>query len=234
MEFKLSKSSKSISNRACVVTVLRQAIPALILVFAGTVNAFQKRDYAKTNLNRPAFQARPSEPTIRSSLTSRKREDNWFTFTSPDGDFTLSFPLKPKLQDVTSGPATLIRSFAVTIEEGTTFSINFQDIGGDPNVPANNKWNRDLEEVMAAADRNQNIKVIQTHRLAKNVIEAEVLQALAESGSNINYLRRSILRRARVYTLACGPVINNKKVDRPLCERFFNSIRFTTPKPRRR
>lgn len=204
------------------------------MILPGALLAFQAAGYAtKYPIPTPA-QRHLAGQEKTGPASSRRRADDWLTFRGPDGDFTLKFPQKPKLQEVAQGPATLIRSYAVTTQDGINFSINFHDIGGDPRSRENNEWSRELEEIMAAADRNQNIKVIQTHRLAKNVIEAEVLQALAESGSNINYLRRSILRRARVYTLACGPVINNKKVDRPLCERFFNSIRFTTPKPRRR
>jgi hypothetical protein len=169
----------------------------------------------------------------RGGAGNRKSGDaRWSVFTSPDGDFRLSFPHKPKLQDVAPGPATLIRSYAVTTQDGINFSINFHDIGGDPGSRETNEWNRELEEIMAAADRNQNVQIIQTHRLAKNVIEAELLQTVPETGSNINYLRRSILRRARVYTLACGSLINNKKVDRPLCEKFFNSIRFISKRRR--
>jgi hypothetical protein len=171
-------------------------------------------------------QPRASASRKTRATNQKSRGDQWYLFKSPDGDFTLKFPKEPKLQDVAEGPATLIRSYAATTQDGNNFSINFHDIGGDPESSDNNEWSQELEEVMAVADRNQNIKVIQTHRLARNVIEAEVLQTVPETGSTINYLRRSILRRARVYTLACGSIINYEKVERPLCEKFFNSIRF--------
>ncbi len=203
-----------------------------MMMLPGAVLAFQAAAYAtKHRIPTPAQRGQAGQKKT-GPASSRRRVDDWVTFRGPDGDFTLKFPEKPKLQEVAPGPATLIRSYAVTTQDGINFSINFHDIGGDPRSRENNEWKRELEEIMAAADRNQNVQIIQTHRLAKNVIEAELLQTVPETGSNINYLRRSIVRRARVYTLACGSMINNKKVDRPLCEKFFNSIRFIS-KPRR-
>lgn len=197
-----------------------------MMMLPGVLLAFQAGGYAtKFTIPTPA-QRRLAEQEKTGPASSRRRADGWVPFRGPDGDFTVKFPQKPKLQEVAQGPATLIRSYAVTTQDGINFSINFHDIGGDPNASENNEWGRELEQVMAAGDRNQNIKIIQTHRLARNVIEAELLQTVPETGSNINYLRRSILRHARIYTLACGPIINNKKVDKRLCGRFFNSIRF--------
>jgi hypothetical protein len=164
---------------------------------------------------------------------SGARSPKWYFFKSPDGDFTLQFPRKPDVQDISEGPITLIRYYGVTTDDGTTFSINFQDIGGDPRASQNNEWNRDLEETMAVADRAQNRQIVQTHRLGKSIIEAEIWQTVADTGAHINFLRRSILYHSRIYTLGCGPVINNKKVDQPLCQRFFNSMRFITRPPDR-
>jgi len=154
------------------------------------------------------------------------RARNWHIFKSPDGDFTLAFPEKAKLQDVTEGPVTMIRGYGVTSNDGTNFSVNFHDIGGDPKLRENNEWNSGLEETLSAFDRSQNVQVVQTHRLAKNIIESELWQTLPNNAGKINYLRRSIMRRSRVYTLACGPVINGKVVNKSLCRRFFGSMRF--------
>lgn len=57
-------------------------------------------------------------------------------------------------------------------------------------------------------DRKRGLREMQTHRLAKNIVETELWQTVSETGSNINYLRASILWRARVYTLARGSVVN--------------------------
>jgi hypothetical protein len=177
-------------------------------------------------------QARASTSTKPKASDQKSRAGQWFVFKSPDGDFTLAFPEKPKLQDVNQGPVTLIRGFGVTTGDGTNFSINFHDIGGDPLARENNEWSRNLEAVLSEADRAQNIQIIQSHRIAPNILEMELLQQVSDMDAQINYLRRSLIHRSRIYTLVCGPVINNKRVDKPLCERFFNSMRFVTQTPR--
>jgi len=176
-------------------------------------------------------QASESKSPTRPKL--KAKPGTWYIFKSPDGDFTLAFPEKPALKQVGQGPVTILRSYEVTTNEGTTFSINFQDIGGDPSASESNEWNEGLEEILSAADRAQDVRVVQTHRLAKNIIESELWIPVTATGANINSLRRSILRRARVYTLGCGPVMDRKAVNKPLCQRFFNSMRFLSPTPRR-
>ncbi len=171
----------------------------------------------------------PQVSNARGSATDDRNPiaGKWYTFTSPDGDFTLAFPRKPILQDVSQGPVTLIRTFTSTLENGMNFSVNFHDVGGDPQARENNEFRQDQEELLSAADREGGIRVVQTHRLAKNVIESEVWQTVPEpADADINYLRRSILRQGRVYTLACGWLINRKAVDKPTCAKFFNSMRF--------
>lgn len=152
----------------------------------------------------------------------------WYTFKGPDDDFTLSFPGKPIPSDVSPGPLTDIREFRFTTTDGMTFAINFHDIGGDPRSAENNQWGSELEQILSDFDRSQGLRVVQMHRLAKNSVEAELWQNVPETSSTINYLRRSIIRRARVYTLSCGWLINGKEVDKATCRRFFNSFHFTT------
>lgn len=156
--------------------------------------------------------------------------EQWFVFKSPDSDFRLSFPEKPALKQIEQGTVTIIRSYEVTSHEETVFSVNFQDIGGDPLARENNEWNTNLEVTLAIADRAQNIRVIQTHRLAKNIIESELLLSSPINGAELNQIRRSILRHARIYTLGCGSVIDKKPVDKHACERFFNSMQFVSAK----
>ena len=150
----------------------------------------------------------------------------WYTFTSPDGDFTLDFPRQPKRQQDGQGPMTLIRGYDVTTDEGLHLSVNFQDIGGDPQSRKNNEFAPDHEEVVTVAAREQGRRVVQVRRLAKNVIETEYRMTVEETGADINYLERSILLRGRVYTLGCGTVADGGDVDKALCRRFFGSMRF--------
>jgi hypothetical protein len=177
----------------------------------------------------------PNHSPAQATQVRRKRSDaakpqhrnrERYIFRSPDGDFTISFPEKPELKQVEQGPVTLVRSYEVTTPNGKAFSVNFQDIGGDPNALENNEWVKNLEERVAAADRAQNIRTVQTHRLAKNIIESELVIISPINGEELNALRRSIIRRARIYTLGCSSAIDKEPVDKPACEKFFASMRF--------
>lgn len=167
--------------------------------------------------------AQRHRPTRRST---RPAADQWYTFTSPDEDFTLDFPLKPRREREDQGPITLIRTYGLNTKDGMRFSINFQDVGGDPQARRSNEFSPDHEEEIAAVARRDGRRMVQIHRLAKNMIEMEYRMTLAEAGANINYLERTILRRGRVYSLACGSVVDGGDVDKSICRKFFNSMRF--------
>lgn len=168
-----------------------------------------------------AQKRRKSRQRAASAATAR------YVFTSPDHDFTLTFPRKPNREADEEGVVTLIRKYAVDTEKGMRFDVNFQDVGGDPRAPQNNEWASYLEQMATDAARRRGERVVQIHRIGKNIVEMEIWQTVPENGANQNYLDRSILRQGRVYTLGCGSLINDKEVDRTLCRRFFKSMRFT-------
>lgn len=153
--------------------------------------------------------------------------DRWYTFIGPDGDFTLAFPRKPNREQDTQGLVTLIRAYAVMTETGMHFSVNFQDLGGDPRSRRNNEYDLTAEEMMADAARDRGERVVQIHRVGRNIIDMELWQTVRGTGNNINYWTRNIVRRGRAYTLGCGSLINNQEVNKSICRRFFNSMRFT-------
>jgi hypothetical protein len=238
--------SKKIPNPMLCVMLCQSVAPQflsswllpLIALSALVVTPIEPGAQSSPN-NRPDAQnaafviRRPYCPT-QQKVRSKKpvaRTGQWFSFKSPDGDFTLSFPSKPSPEQVGEGPVTDIRTYSLTTVEGTRFSVNFNDIGGDPNSRENNEWAKNSEKEIAAADRKAGFRVVQIHRLEKNLIETELWQPVGDTGVQINYLRRSILRRARVYTLACGSVINGEAVSKPTCQKFFSSLSFTTTKP---
>lgn len=130
------------------------------------------------------------------------------------------------MEDVAPGPFTDIRGYRFTATDGLTLALNFLDIGGDPNAAQNNQWGEELERAMSEADREQGLRVVQMRRLAKNTTEFELWQEVPETKSRINYLRRNVIRRSRVYTLTCGWLIDRKIVDRLICQRFFDSMHF--------
>jgi hypothetical protein len=232
----MTATPEALSAKSCRAkrTVRTQRFRLVLTLFLACPLISSETDHCIANC--ASFTISPSQASKNNPPTRPKlnaKPGKWYVFRGPDGDFTLQFPRKPDIQDISEGPITLIRYYGVTTDDGTTFSVNFQDIGGDPRASQNNEWNRDLEENMSIADRAQNRQIVQTHRVGKSIIEAEIWQTVEDTGAHINFLRRSVLYHSRIYTLGCGPVINNKKVDQPLCQSFFNSMRFINQAPRR-
>jgi hypothetical protein len=161
--------------------------------------------------------------------TSRKAATHveWYRFTGPDGDFSLAFPAKPEpFESDAEGPVTMIRTYHLSTKDGQYFSVNFQDLGGDPLSRDGNEFGPNDENKVAVAARERGERVIQVHRLAKNVIDMEVWQPVKDSTDKLHRWDHAILHRARLYTLGCGSLINNKQVDKAVCRKFFSSIRF--------
>ena len=151
----------------------------------------------------------------------------WYIFKGPDGDFSLAFPAKPEpFESGIEGPVTSIRHYQVSTKAGKHFSINVQDVGGDPRSRDANEFGQKDEVIAAAAARERGERVVQVHRVAKNIIEMEVWQPVKDTPNNLHRLDHAILRRGRMYTLGCGSLIDNKEVDRAVCRKFFNSLRF--------
>jgi hypothetical protein len=157
--------------------------------------------------------------------------DRWYVLVSPDGDFTLSFPKKPNREADGQGPRTPIKSYGLYTENQMRFSINFQSLAEGPNWSLANEWNDRYEKAQLIKDRENNRRVVHTQLIDKHTFEAEVWDAGTDTGESINYLRRTIVRRARLYTLLCGSEIYGRKVDKGTCRRFFNSMRFLDPTP---
>jgi hypothetical protein len=157
--------------------------------------------------------------------------DRWYVLVSPDGDFTLSFPQKPNREADGQGPRTPIKSYGLYTENQMRFSINFQGLTEGPIWSLANEWNDGYSQEQLTRDRENNRRVVHTQRIDRHTFEAEIWDAATDTGESINYIRRTIVRRARLYSLLCGSEIYGRKVDKGTCRRFFNSMRFldTTP-----
>jgi hypothetical protein len=152
----------------------------------------------------------------------------WYIFKGPDGDFSLAFPAKPQpFESDVEGPVTTIRHYQLSTKDGKYFSVNIQDMGGDPRSRDDNEFGQKDEVIVANAARERGERVVQVHRVAKNIIEMEVWQPVKNSQDKLNRLDHAILLRGRLYTLGCGSLIDNKEVDKAVCRKFFNSMRFT-------
>ena len=152
--------------------------------------------------------------------------DRWYVFVSPDSDFTLSFPDKPNREADEPGPITVYKSYGLYTQNQMRFSITFTEVPGDPNSRLANEWNDGYGQELLSKDREEKRRVVHTQRIGKNIFEAEIWDSGTDTGESINYVRQTILRRGRIYTLLCGSEIYGRKVDRSICRRFFNSMRF--------
>jgi hypothetical protein len=152
--------------------------------------------------------------------------DRWYVFVSPDGDFRLSFPQRPSQEPDERGPATPIRSYGLNTQNGIRFSINSQGSFGEPNPRLANEWNDYYEQGLLSTDRKNKRRVVNTRRIGENGFEAEVWDSSSESGESINYIRQTILRQGRIYTLLCGSAIYGRRADKSVCRRFFSSMHF--------
>lgn len=156
------------------------------------------------------------------------RIDPWYVFVSPDGDFTLSFPQRPNREPDEPGVKTPIRTYALQTQNGMRFSINSQGSFSEPDPRLANEWNDHYEKSLLSIDRKNNRRVINTRRIGKNGFETEIWDPNTDSGESINYIRQTILGQGRIYTLLCGSLIYGRTVDKSICRRFFNSMRFIT------
>lgn len=156
------------------------------------------------------------------------RIDPWYVFVSPDGDFTLSFPQRPNREPDEPGPKTPIKSYALQTQNGMRFSINSQGSFSEPNPHLANEWNDYYEQRLLSIDHKNNRRVVNTRRIGTNGFEAEIWDPNSVSGESINYIRQTILGQGRIYTLLCSSQIYGRTVDKSICRRFFDSMRFIT------
>jgi hypothetical protein len=177
----------------------------------------------------------PSTGTAQKGKRNRHaqtRIDRWYVFVSPDGDFTLSFPEKPNLEADASGPVTPITSYGLYTENRMRFSINFTEVPGDPNSRLANEWNDGVEQELLSKDREEKRRVVHTQRIGKNIFEAEIWDSGTDTGESINYIRQTIVRHGRIYTLLCGSEIYGRPMNKSICRRFFSSMQFITQNAR--
>src|SRR5258708_27427497 len=157
---------------------------------------------------------------------ARTPPDRRYVFVSPEGDFTLSFPEKPGREADEPGPDSVFKSYGLYTQNGMRFSVNFSQLPIDPTLPSANQWTDEVERSLLADDRENKRHVVSSRRLGKNTFEAEIWDASNNTGESLNYVRQTIFRRGKVYTLLCGSEILGRRVDKSICRRFFNSMHF--------
>jgi hypothetical protein len=167
----------------------------------------------------------PAQAQRAAAVPKTTTAEAWQTFTGPEGDFKVNLPGKPIRTADSPGPVTVVRSFDLETVDGMFFSVSLTDAGGDPRSRENNVLGPDAERLLIEEARARGQEIIQTRRLTRNSIEIE-MRWPKPAGNGIHNLTRQTLRRGRLYSLLCGSTVDGKDVDRSVCRRFFNSLRF--------
>jgi len=172
------------------------------------------------------------QPSIGTAQKGKRRKhapaqiNRWYVLVGPDGDFTLSFPDRPNREADEPGPVTMYKTYGLYTQNQMRFSITFTEVPGDPNSRLANEWNGGVEQELLSKDRQEKRRVVHTQRIGKNIFEAEIWDSGTDTGESINYIRQTIVRHGRIYTLLCGSEIYGRKLDKSICRRFFNSMHF--------
>ena len=162
---------------------------------------------------------------MRSGRRASVAAERWYTFTSPDSDFTLMFPGLPARIEGGESSIPPVRQYSLTNSSQVRLSIAFLDTGGSPRSPENNRVNPAFLQAKVRLARERGEIVAQARRLTGNMYEIERWMPISGSSVPIHLLERGILRRNRVYILTCGALLDAREVDRAVCQRFFNSFR---------
>lgn len=152
---------------------------------------------------------------------------DWQTFTGPDREFTLNFPGRLSRAADDRGPVTAIRSYELTTRDGMDFVINFQDTDVGPSSREYGEWGVGFEAALADSMCGQGQRVVSRRRLAGNIVEDEAWKTVQETGAELKYLSRHVLRRGRTHLLTRLSLVDGREMDRPVCRRFFSSLRFS-------
>ncbi|HEX8708804.1 MAG TPA: hypothetical protein VF723_11220 [Pyrinomonadaceae bacterium] len=170
-----------------------------------------------------SVKSRKPEPRQKGQIASQAPA-KWYTFTSPDEDFTLTFPVKPtRLPDVQTESA-IVRHYGAETTD-IYFDLNFQDLLVPADDPAYSTFGPRYEITRAQNVSRDGSRVIGHRRVAANVSDMERWQAPGQRDRYIHLLTRSIVHNGRLYLLGCSARPFNQEVDKKVCRRFFNSFR---------
>lgn len=189
----------------------------IVGVFSPIIGQQNHAPAEKRSKSRASQRARPSQ-TVRTV--------EWYTFTSPDKDFTLMFPIKPERGEGGKGDLTLITEFGANTSD-VHFSINYQDLDIAADDPFFNEFGPNYERLTARRMQQDGYKVVSSQRVARNISDEEKWQPTGNPEQYLNSMARSIIRNGRLYHLGCSSRWYNQEVNKSLCQQFFNSFRFT-------
>jgi hypothetical protein len=182
---------------------------------AGGLHVFLVNEFERPGTSKPRLQA----------------TKGWVKIDSPDKDFTVQFPARPK-QDERRGESgsgdleTPVRRFYV-FTDALMLAVNFQDLGYAPHSAFSDTLAPTFERKLKDVARRDGWKIVRVRRLSSSTAEVEAWQRSDTPAGYAHVLSRSVVRNGRVYDLQCRSSLVGQEVDRGVCRRFLNSFRIT-------
>lgn len=177
--------------------------------------------------------AQRQAPEGKWDRTVRLTGEKWRTYTGPDKDFTIDFPVEPKRDEYrgkfsTDETGPLISKYTA-LTDTLMFIISFQDTGYKPNSPFANRISPDFERKVKERYREAGWKIVRIRRLSASVAEVEEWERMSRPSGYAHVIFRTIVRNGQVYDLQCRSMFIGRKVDRDVCRRFLNSFHIVGP-----
>ena len=163
-------------------------------------------------------------PSTQQNLPSITRQQ-WFTFNSPDKDFIVEFPTKPRRDADSEVPAGTMRNYILDTDS-ISFQLSYVDVGVEPTSREGNELPLSFRRSMLDQANERGWVVLRSELLRKNVYEQETWSPMKRNHNlRLHYVERNIVRYGRQYILSCSSLVPEQKVNPDLCYRFFNSFR---------
>jgi hypothetical protein len=163
----------------------------------------------------------------------RPVDQQWRTYTGPDKDFIVDFPVEPKRDEYRSKRSTgeagpLVRRYSAQTDS-LLFIVSFQDTGYKPDTQFANRISPDFERKLKEKYKEAGWKIIRIKRLSNSIAEVEEWERISNPTGYAHTIARTIVRNGQVYDLQCRSTFIGQEVDRNVCHRFFKSFRVLGP-----
>jgi len=158
-------------------------------------------------------------------------ETRWHIFTSPNRDFVIEFPSKPRIGTKEEELDETMSRYDST-KGSLLFQLMFWNTGFAQNSRQGNQFPPGFGQDMIEQAKQEGWTVIRSQLLSDNIYEQERWTPLDSNPERkVHLIGRHIRRYGREYILSCSSLVPDKEVEREVCRHFFNSFRITG-KPR--
>jgi hypothetical protein len=172
-----------------------------------------------------------SKATQKGKNANTVTQARWRTFTSPNRDFVIEFPSKPRPGTKEEELGETMRRYDST-KGSLLFQLIFWETGFARTSRQGNQLPPDFSQDMIDQAKQEGWTVIRSQLLSNNVYEQERWTPLDSNPERkVHLIGRHIRRYGREYIITCSSLIPDKEVEREVCRYFLNSFRITG-KPR--